>query len=224
VVCADASAAILLLGSTVYVGGTFSSIAGQSRRNLAAVDVTTGSATAWNPSPDGPGVRALVVSGSIVYVAGRFSSIGGQRRNALAALDARTGSATMWNPNPAGYDGAEGIVLAIAVSGSGSTVYAAGGFASIGGQSRRTLAALDAATGNATAWDPKPQNLGDEGAVRAIRHDGERQWMEPESRLRKRRDGIGCVGRDGICGWHVLQRFDRRPAARRVGGIGRGDR
>ena len=37
---------------------------------------------------------------------------------------------------------------------SGSTVYAGGGFTSIGGQARNSIAALDATTGAATAWDP----------------------------------------------------------------------
>ena len=37
---------------------------------------------------------------------------------------------------------------------SGQTVYAAGQFESIGGKSRYHLAALDAATGEATTWNP----------------------------------------------------------------------
>jgi len=37
---------------------------------------------------------------------------------------------------------------------AGGTVYAGGSFTAIGGQPRNRLAALDAATGTATAWDP----------------------------------------------------------------------
>ncbi|GIW09481.1 MAG: hypothetical protein KatS3mg061_0538 [Dehalococcoidia bacterium] len=43
-------------------------------------------------------------------------------------------------------------VYALAVS--GSTVYVGGGFTSVGGQTRNRLAALDAATGNVTSWNP----------------------------------------------------------------------
>ncbi len=135
-------------------------------------------ATAWNPNADGF-VHALAVSGSTVYAGGCFSSdrrrepqqhrrarcadgqgdrleprtrtaqcarwrsrarpcmpagtsaaIGGESRNNIAALDAQTGKATAWNPN------ADNSVSALAVS--GSTVYAGGWFASVGGRARRT--------------------------------------------------------------------------------------
>ncbi|MDP2711591.1 MAG: hypothetical protein Q8O56_10265, partial [Solirubrobacteraceae bacterium] len=137
-------------GSIVYVGGDFSSIGGQPRNGLAALDTATGNATPWNPNPNWS-VEVLAVSGSTVYVGGRFSSIGGQPRNGLAALDTGTGSATSWNPVGFGF----ASVYALAVS--GSTVYVGGSFfSSIGGQLRNGLAALDATTGNATAWNPNP--------------------------------------------------------------------
>jgi hypothetical protein len=82
-------------------------------------------------------------------------SIGGQPRNRIAALDTTTGNATTWNPNAWGdviYPWTTPYVSALVVS--GPTVYAGGWFTSIGGQSRNYIAALDAATGNATNWDP----------------------------------------------------------------------
>ena len=148
--------AIAASGSTVYVLGFFQTIGGQSRSGLAALDATTGSATAWNPSPNGSayardrgGPGAIAVSGSTVYVAGYFTAIGGQSRAGLAALDKTTGAATSWNPGPvaAGYG-----VFALAVS--GSTVYVGGEFTSVGGQPRAGLAALDSTTGSATSWNP----------------------------------------------------------------------
>ena len=57
-----------------------------------------------------------------------------------------SGSATAWNPV------ADYPVYALAVS--GSTIYAGGGFYTIGGQPRDGVAALDANTGLATAWNP----------------------------------------------------------------------
>jgi trimeric autotransporter adhesin len=138
--------ALAVSGSTVYVGGKFTSIGGRSRNHVAALDAS-GAVTAWNPNANG-GVYALAVSGSTVYVSGSFDSIGGQSRNWIAALDASSGLATAWNPN-ANY-----WVSALAVS--GSTVYAGGNFTTIGGQSRNDIAALDASSGLATAWDPNP--------------------------------------------------------------------
>jgi hypothetical protein len=91
-------------GSTVYAGGDFSSIGGQPRNGLAALDATTGNASSWNPNATHSGgvgaVHALSFSGSTVYVGGGFDHIGGQPRNNLAAVDATSGAATSWNPMP----------------------------------------------------------------------------------------------------------------------------
>jgi len=37
-------------GSTLYVGGFFTSIGGQVRTGIAALDAATGTVTDWNPS------------------------------------------------------------------------------------------------------------------------------------------------------------------------------
>ncbi len=106
--------ALAVSGNTVYAGGVFSSIGGQPRNNIAALDASSGQASAWNPNADN-GVNTLVVSGSTVYAGGGFTQIGGQTRICIAALDASSGLATLWNPT------ANGEVRALAVS--GNTVY-----------------------------------------------------------------------------------------------------
>ena len=153
--------AFALSGSTVYAGGQFTSIGGQPRNNLAALDADTGSASAWNPNAS-DGVNALAVSGSTVYAGGQFGSIGGRARNLIAALDPRTGRATAWNPNASGPDSYSGV-YALALS--GSSVYAGGYFGSIGGRARNNLAALNPRSGRASAWNPNADDVVDALAV-----------------------------------------------------------
>jgi predicted small secreted protein len=147
--------ALAVSGGTVYAGGQFTSIGGQTRHGIAALDAATGEATSWNPNPYG-WVYALAVSGGTVYAGGSFSSIGGQWRNGIAAIDAVTGEATSWDPNPSFDEYWSPCVYTLAVS--GGTVYAGGQFRSIGGQTRHSIAALDAVTGEATSWNPIANN------------------------------------------------------------------
>jgi trimeric autotransporter adhesin len=100
-------------------GVSFGTIGGQTRNRIAALDATTGDATAWNPNANSQ-VYALAVSGSTVFAGGRFNNIGGLlSRRFIAALDTITGEAIPgWNPS------LNDEVLALAVS--GSTVYAGG--------------------------------------------------------------------------------------------------
>jgi len=164
---ADATVRALALsadGSTLYAGGDFTSFNGGAivRRRLAALDTTTliraSIPTAWDPDADAA-VRALLLSadGSTLYAGGDFTSFNGGAivRRRLAALDTTTvikaNIPTAWDP------GADAAVRALQLS--GTTLYAGGDFATVGGILRRRLAALvadSANPGNATviAWDP----------------------------------------------------------------------
>jgi hypothetical protein len=146
--------ALAVSGSTVYAGGYFGAIGGQSRASIAALNVADGSSTSWDPSAHyftGPAVvEALAVAGSTIYASGVFTTIGGQTRNNLAALNAADGTATTWDPNP----NSEVATLAV----SGQLVYVGGFFTSIGGQTRNKIAALSVSDGTATSWDPDATN------------------------------------------------------------------
>ena len=151
-------------GSVVYAAGTFDTIGGQARHNLAGLNMADASATNFDPSPQA-NLNALAVSGSTVYVAGGFTSIGGQSRNYIAALDATSGAATAFNPNP------DSSVMAMAVT--GTAVYFGGLFNAIGGVSRSGLAALHASDGTPTTWDPNPQGPnGNYALIQALQVSG----------------------------------------------------
>ncbi len=145
----NAVGALAVVGNIVYAGGNFRNIGGQPRNYVAALDVTTGLATDWNPGASTT-VYAIAVDGSMVYVGGAFENFGNKPLNRIAALGA-DGTLSSWDPNAV-----DGTVNALAVA--GGTVYVGRGFNTIGvgGTSRRYLAALDAGTGAATSWMPNP--------------------------------------------------------------------
>lgn len=139
--------AIVVAGATVYVGGAFTTIGGQARNRLAALDAVTGNATSWNPAPGTGAVFTLALAGSTLYVGGGFTSIAGQTRNRVAAFDITTGNLLAWDPNVGGAN-------VRAILPQGSTVYLSGGFTLVGGATRLRLAAVDATSGSLGAWNP----------------------------------------------------------------------
>jgi hypothetical protein len=140
----------LVNGSTLYAGGSFNSIGGVVRNNLASVDAETGTVTSWDPKSN-RSVFAIAKGQNTIFVGGIFDRMGGggpggQDRHCLAAFDEASGELKPWDP------GAEYWVNALAVA--GNTVFAGGLFTVLAGTPRNNVAAIDAATGAATAWNP----------------------------------------------------------------------
>jgi trimeric autotransporter adhesin len=140
-----------------YIGGDFTAVGGLPRSSLAHI-LRDGSVASWAPSQDDHNVFGLALSAGTLYVAGAFSTMDGQPRQSLAAFDAATGQLLAWDPHPTGemfpYLGP--IIRAVLVL--GDTVFIAGNFTAVGGQSRSCLAALDATSGEALAWYPGAPN------------------------------------------------------------------
>ena len=112
---------LFVKGSDVYVGGRFTWIEKQPRKNLAKVTATTGDVVlAFSPRPDKI-VWDVVTSpdGTKVYAGGEFTRMATTARPFhIAELHASTGAPTAWNP--AGWDHR---VLAVAVHPSGGRLY-----------------------------------------------------------------------------------------------------
>ncbi len=142
---------IEIIGSTVYLGGSFTSVNGQVRAGIAAVDATSGATLPWYPEG---GAQSKIYtflpvgSGDDLLVGGRFTGFGGGVRLGVAAIDLATGKLTSWNPKFfGGY-----TVKALAAD--GNTIYVAGNFNQVNGVTRNSLAAFDATTGAVTAFNP----------------------------------------------------------------------
>ncbi len=141
-----------------YIGGEFVGVGGVPRVNLAHIE-PNGRVDAWNPAPDG-GIRTLVLSRGILYVGGDFHHMAGAARRSVAAFHTATGRLATWDPSS---DGNVWVLYASQpVSRRGGcrnadrVILVGGEFASIGGQPRANLAAVDPCSGRATSWDPEP--------------------------------------------------------------------
>lgn len=147
---------IAVHGTTIYLAGAFDSVGGVARAGFAAVNNTDGGLVAgFNPAvTPTSSVSALAFVGSDVVAGGSFTAIGGGTQAKLALLDGGTGAFKAWAAPGADFD-----VTALATS--EDIVYVGGEFTNIAGAARRSLAALNgsgAMAGQATAWDPAPDN------------------------------------------------------------------
>ena len=135
---------LALSGARLYVGGDFKRVAGVARENLAALDLSTGKATAFRLADPPLDVWQLAATPDSVYVLGA--------RATFIALDPATGKVLPFNPDP-DTDSHGSSVMGFALA--GSRVYAWGYFGRIGGQPRNGIAAVDAVTGQALDWQPE---------------------------------------------------------------------
>jgi len=140
--------AMAVNGQTLYLGGNFTQVGALPRTNLAAVEMTTGQVTDWNPGANGA-VSTLALGGTRVYVGGGlnggFTVVANQSRTNLAAIDF-DGIIAPWDPAVSGR--VEAMLVA------GNTIYVGGSFNAIGGIPRTSLAAVDAQTGGVTSFSP----------------------------------------------------------------------
>ncbi len=139
--------ALVVEGNTVYIGGSFYQINGQTRNNLAAFSLSTGNlSSSWNPGANNK-VTALASDGTNIYVGGTFSTLGSSSRSKIGAVQISSGNVTSFNPGLSGFQVNKFII-------DGNKVYTGGRFTSIGGTTRRHLAVIDKNTGNVTSFNP----------------------------------------------------------------------
>ncbi len=93
-------------GNTLFMGGRFTSIDGQPRRNLAAYDLAAGQVRAWNPSPDDLVIKVKVHDGQL-YAVGLFKSVTGAGRNGAVAFDLGSLNVNGWDPHLTGLSVAD---------------------------------------------------------------------------------------------------------------------
>ncbi|MEX2275490.1 MAG: hypothetical protein WEA10_08035 [Actinomycetota bacterium] len=139
-------------GTSVYVGGKFSTYNGTAVKKLIKVDATTGDLdTGFKPKPLSA-VKDLVLRGDRLYLAGDFKKVKGQDRIGLAAVDPLTGAVDpdVNIPFTEPRNGSSPSVNKIDVTPNGTRLIAIGNFKKAAGQTREQIAMLDVGSTPAT--------------------------------------------------------------------------
>jgi hypothetical protein len=143
-------------GGKLFLGGSFTRLAPRTGPAVP-VSTATGAALATYPIVSGGTVSVITPDGSGGwFLGGNFTRVGGLDRTWLAHVLADGTVDPNWNPGAQPITnqlGANNRVTELVLS--GGTLYVGGSFAGIGGASRNGLAAVDAATGAVTAWNPQ---------------------------------------------------------------------
>ena len=138
--------AIQVIGSSVYLGGSFTRVGNSGRQRLAQVNTTTGAPTAWHPGTDAE-VLAMAHANGLLYVGGGFTTAGGAARAHLAAFSTSTGALSGWSPST------DDQVKALLVTPGGARVVVGGFFTQVNGTSAQHLAAINpGGSGTLASW------------------------------------------------------------------------
>jgi hypothetical protein len=162
---------IIRSGDYIYVGGKFTKARsavtggkGYAVTNLARFHADTGVGDpTWTPDVTGADasstrVYALAAAGGKIWVGGKFDAVDGLPRRNLAAVSAATGEVDPMVDPLVGSETNKGV-QALLVSETGDKIYLGGYFATIDGQGRHALGALDLSGNLDPTW--KPQASGD---------------------------------------------------------------
>jgi hypothetical protein len=142
---------MLVRGTTVFVGGGISTVGGQSRSNIGALNGSTGAVLSWNPNVAGVAVDVLAAQNDTLYIGGDYSQVATQGRVCLAAVSATTGALYGWSPS------AFGPVRAMVID--GPSLIVGGEFGFLAGQPQAYLGRLDRFTGALGTGTPVADDL-----------------------------------------------------------------
>ena len=138
---------IAKVGSTMVIGGGFTTIGTSARNHIAAFNPTTGALTSFSPAVNGD-VNSIIPgpTANTVYIAGKFTSLANTAVNKVALININTGVVDPTFKAPAIGSGEVNDLFRV-----GNRLYLAGSFPKVGTVNHAGLASLNATTG---ALDP----------------------------------------------------------------------
>lgn len=134
-------------GSKLVVGGSFTSVDGQARNNIAVFDLTT---NALLPGYSGTNstVKTVAATNERIYIGGGFSAVAGQPRSRLAAYTTADGALdSSWIANVTGV-----VVAGMAAMPTTGNLVVAGSFTAINGASYYSSGAVKLTNGANIPW------------------------------------------------------------------------
>lgn len=142
--------ALHIMGDGLYVGGSFSSIDGQSRNNLAKFDAGTGAfETGFNSNLSGAYVSAIGDDSYEIIIGGLFTTPSPVKTN-LTKVDYNTGAHLNYNID------ANNTVNSIIYD--GTNIIVGGIFTTLGGVPRNRIGKIDS-VGSILGWSPNASGL-----------------------------------------------------------------
>lgn len=134
-------------GTSVYVGGGFTSISGATRARIARIRVSDGSVVStFNAGTINGNVRDMALRNGRLWIAGAFTHVAGRPQPALATLDPDSGAFLPYmGLRVAGTHRGSGVtqVLKIDTTADGSRLVAVGNFDTLQGVQNHQLLMLD---------------------------------------------------------------------------------
>jgi len=142
---------IRVIGTRVYIGGSFTSVGGHAVRNVAAIGRASGRLVSGFHAAANSTVNALGASGSTLYLGGAFTRVDGSAHRHLGAVALATGT-----PRGLFRAGTSGVVNALLDDSASGRLYVGGKFTRIDGVLRPNLGAVGQVRGAAFHWGTPP--------------------------------------------------------------------
>jgi uncharacterized delta-60 repeat protein len=131
----------------ILLGGTFSSVAGQTRDSFVRLNADGSIDPGFNPDANSSVLSLVIQADGKILVGGSFTRMGGQSCTNVARLNPDGSLDTRFTPGsvigPAGRFQVQGTSLTAFGLQTDGTILIGGAFTSIGGQTRTNLAALE---------------------------------------------------------------------------------
>jgi hypothetical protein len=138
---------ILPSGTTIFIGGAYTTLQGTARSRVGAIqlDGISGTLTAWNPNCNGE-VKCLVAKDTLVLIGGLFSTVNGVATSRFSPVTSDVGTKIPLSKYP------NNDVYSISVS--GDSIYLGGTFASTNDEVRKYALSVNTLNSKLLGFNP----------------------------------------------------------------------